>query len=523
MAHRLEKEANGEYALVIDGFEEGIAPDPYSGMGLMQSVDLETPGEVAVGYPITASTTSGGTLGSPIARSTRYFPTYITQGQPTGLEQSYAILDASGQVWERSASSISGAWTFLSSSNSTTGSSNLDGIVYWLGYLIKFRNQSIDYWNGSAWSAGWITSSGTVGDTTYIATGVKHFAYVASNNQLYFTNGNFLGRIFAPDPDAFAPGTASTYDFNASILRIPVNDVALSLAEVGGGNSSQSTLLVGGALNAIYPWDKLSTSFGLPIYVAESYIGRMVSANQNAFIFPGRFAGRGNIYITNGSQADVFYKIPDYIFGQQDPYFFWGDAIFHRNNLVFGMIPISNTGTNPNSNSVWALRISDKVFRSISRITTATSKMLATVLIPIVSPNGSPLFPPGFGYFIGWNDDSTGYGIGLTNTPAGTNSAGSSILTDLVEIGTYLEKKTYQNLEVKLRTPLESGESFTVTPIVDSVTGSALTFSQPTPTTGTISSVANVNFQGAQWLQFLVTQIGNSLTSGVRLYEIRIR
>ena len=515
MAYRFEKEPNGEYALVIDGWENGIAKDPYSGLGLMTQVDLETPGEVAVGYPMTASSLSGGgnSIGNSIARSTRLFPTYVTRGTADGSEYGYAILDSNGRVWETpSPNGFTGTWTFLSSSNSTTNSSAQDGIAYWLGFLFKFRNDSIDYWNGTTWVAGWKTITG----------GVKHFAYVASNNQLYFTNGIFLGRIFAPVPSAFDPTSSSTYNFNAQILNLPATDVALSIVEVGGGNTAQSTLLVGGSLNAIYPWDKISTSFGLPIYVADSYIGRMVSANQNAFIFPGKFAGRGRIYITNGSQADLYYKVPDYIFGQQDPYYVWGDVIFHRNNLIFGFVVLSNARSGDvASNNIWALSLVNKAFRSLSTITTATGSLLPGALIPIISPV-SPNGPSGFGYIAGWWDDSSAGGISYSNTTAGVSSSGTTINTDLMPVGTFTQKKTFTQLEYKLRTPLASGESISVVPIIDGSAGTAFTF-QPTVAAGQLSGVANQTFQGAQWLSLQVTLVGNSGSSGGRLKELRLR
>lgn len=523
MAYRIEKEENGGSALVIDGWENGISSDPYSGLGMLSSVNLETSGEIAVGYPITSAVTTGGTLAKPIARSTCYFPTYKTQGTTTGLEQRYAMLDSGSQVWELAATSITGTWNFLSSNNSTTGAQASDGIAYWLGYLFKFRNDSIDYWDGTTWHTGWQTT---------INAGVPHFAYVATNNQLYFTNGNFIGRIFAPDVSTFDPTNVSTYDFNSEILEIPVYDCALSLCEVGGGSTPQSTLLIGGSQNAIYPWDKISSSFSLPIYVADSYIGRMVSANQNAFIFPGRFSGRGRIYITNGSQADVFFKIPDFPFGQQEPYFTWGDAIFHRNNLIFGTALVSNGGTNPTSTNIFALEISKpatafagptKLFRSISTIATSTGYLNTGVLIPIIAPNGTPVFPLGFGYFVGWDNTSgTQFGIGYSSTTAGIESSGCSIYTDLIPVGTYLQKKTFENIEFKLRTPMASGESIAITPIIDSVVGNPYIFSPPSATE-VISSVASMNFTGAQWLQFLVTLVGNSVSSGMRLKEIRLR
>lgn len=508
MAYRIEEEPNGGQAIVIDGWDKGIAADPYAGINRMLGVDLETHGEVAVGYPITTSTTSGGTLGNPIAKSVRLFPTYATPAASgDGSAQSYAILDATGQVYE--STSITGTWTFLSSSNSTAGSSTKDGIAYWLGYLFKFRNDKVDYWNGSTWTTAWKT----------ITAGVQHFAYVASDNKLYFTNGNYIGSIFAPDPTAFDPTSAPTYTFTAQLLAIPYTDNAISLAEVGGGNAAQSTLLIGGALNAIYPWDKISTSFGLPIYVADGYIKRMVSANQNAFIFPGNVGGRGRIYITNGSQADDYFKVPDYLFNEQDPYFEWGDAMFHRNNLVFGFFVSKNGGSGTIiSSEVWALRLADKQFRSISNIpANATGKGSATVLIPAFNPKG-----PGFSYIIGWNDSSSTPGIGYSGTAAGINATANAITTDLIPVGTFLQNKTYSQVEFKLRTPLAAGESITITPVVDAVTGSALSFS-PTITTNSISAYATVNFEKAQWLQFNITMVGNSASSGVRLKEIRIR
>lgn len=515
MAIRLEKEPNGEEALVIT-FDDGIASDPYSGTNRMLSVDLETPNEVAVGYPITTSTTSGGTLGKPCARATRFFPTYGTSvGIPTGVAESYAILDATGNVYE--ATSITGTWTLLSSNATTTNASNKDGIAYWLGRLWKFRNTSIDYWTGTTWVNGWDPNTG-VPTGAPMDSGVQHFAYVATNNQLYITNGNSISRIFAADPTIFNPTNTSTYSFSADILLLPVTDSALSLAEVGGGNSAQSTLLIGGSQNAIYPWDKSSTSFGLPIYVADGYIKRMVSVNQNVFIFPGNTSGRGRIYITNGSQADLFYKIPDYLFGEQDPYYEWGDAIFHRNNLLFGFFVTHNDGSGVIlSSQVWAYNLDTKVFRGISHIPTGNAKASATVLIAAVNPSTK-----GFSYIIGWDDNASTPGIGYSGTTAGVNASGATITTDLINIGSFLQKKTYTQLEYKLRTALAAGESLTVTPSVDGASVTALTF-QPTVTTGAISGVANMTFQGGQWLQFDIVLIGNSATSGVRLKELRLR
>lgn len=73
MSFRNEKEANGGTAIVLDGFEKGIAPNPYSGIqDIRQSNITSIPGIGIVGYPLTQSTTSGATLGRPIAKSTSF-------------------------------------------------------------------------------------------------------------------------------------------------------------------------------------------------------------------------------------------------------------------------------------------------------------------------------------------------------------------------------------------------------------------------------------------------------------------
>lgn len=504
-----------------NSWSSGIAADPYSGTNRMYAVNLETQGEVSVGYPITSNVTSGATLGKPIADSTRFF-SYNTPQAPTGQPQSFAILDDAGHIFE--STTYSGTYVFLSSNNSTTNSSNLDGVTYWMGKLWKFRADSIDYWNGSTWVVGWNPTTGGSGFTGSLTATYKHYAYNAINNTVYIGNGNYLSALGTSNPLLFDPTNNTTYTYSATKLQLPVTDTVISICEVGGGNSPTSTLLIGGQQNVIYPWDKVSSSFAQPIYIGDYYIQNMVSANQNAFVFAGNQNGRGRIYITNATQASLFFKMPDYLFNIQDPYYAWGDAIFSRNNLIFGCFVQSNAGAVQNVTQVFAITLDltkniyvAGAFRSISEIPSpVTNQGNATCLISLVN-----ITSPGFGYIVAWNDNGTAPGIGYSATTAGINSTGASIITDLIPIGTFLKKKTYSQVEYKLRSPLQSGESITVTPIMDGVSKTALTFS-PTPATGEISGYASITFENAQWLQFQIALVGNSATSGVRLKEIRL-
>ena len=503
----MEKEDNGEYALVIDGFDQGIASDPEKGLNRAYQVSLSVPGEVNVGYPITASTVSGATLTAPIARSTRWFG-YGSPGAPSGSPQSFAMLDESGHVFE--SSSITGTWTYLSNGVSLTGASASDGLIHWEGYLFKTRGANIDYWNGTVWANAWATT---------LTGSCKHYMYVGTDNVLYITNNNYIAIITLTDPStptSFAPANAATYSLIVAKLQLPATDVAQSLAEVGGGNTATSTLLIGGIQNAIYPWDKTSSNFALPIYVGDSYIKNIVSVNQQAFIFPGNMQGRGRIYITNGSQAEEWFKMPDYIFGVQDPYYIWGDAIHHRNKLIFGSFVSNNSGTVQLVSEVWAIDLDTKAFYSVSEISASTAKSNATALI-----STGNLTTPGLGFIVGWDDDSTGSGIGYSGTAAGTAGSGS-IITENINVGSLFQKKTFTQVEYKLRTAMASGDSISIYPYVDNVSTTALSF-LPTPGSGVLSGVSNVTFQGAQWLQFQISlQCGNSGKGG-QLREIRLR
>lgn len=510
MAYRFEKEANGEYALVISrGANEGSAASPYEGLNNLSAVNLNTPDEISTGYTITTSATSGGTLAPPIARSTSFL-TYLSQ-IPSGAPQYFAILDENGRAWQQNSTTgaISGTWTFLSTGESHAGAGILDGCTYFLGYFFKTRGANIDYYDGTTWTNAWQTT---------LTANVKHFMFVGTSPIMYITNGSWVAQISLTnpsDPTTFNPANALTFSLSVHKVQISTNEQAISLAEIGFTTTS---LLIGGTGYWVYPWDKQSGNVSPPIYVADPYQKNIVSVNQNAYIFPGSAGnGRGRIYITNGSQAQLHFKVPDYLFNIQDPYYEWGDAIAHRNNLLFGFFLEANAASNAVQlvSEVWALDLSTKAFRSISNISTATAKGNATALLSAVN-----LASPGFGYMVGWDDDVSTPGIGYSGTTSGIGTA--NITTDLMPVGTFTQKRTFSQLEYKIRSPLQSGENIQIFPVVDGTFASALTFN-PTPTTGSISGYASVNFQNAQWLQFLITLTGNSATSGVRWEELRLR
>lgn len=514
MATRTEKEANGQYAVVLDGFEKGIAENPYSGMQDLRQVNIRTiPGIVSVGFPLTQATTSGATLGRPIAKSTSFFSTYGTPTSGDGIAHFYDMVDDNGRVWE--STTIGGTWTYLSASNTTTAGDLNIGLCHWNSYLFKFQGAAVHYWNGSAW-VNWSTSG--VGTTTAITSGVRHFATIGPDKNMYFCNGNYVGSVTTTTPTAFDPTSGGTFTFNASALALPTYETAQSLAGIGsGGGAAGASLLVGGTQNAIYPFNLTSTTYSFPIYVADYFIGYMISANQNVFIFPGNPKGtnsRGRIYITNGSQANLYYKIPDQIIGYVEPYYTFGEPIFYKNNLMFGFLAEKNSNQSSiiGANEIWAIDLETLAFRSIS---TPTADLFARVLIPDQSGSGVQ----GYGYAAGIDGGSGG--TNFINKSVTTTGIGTGIVKcDVMPVGTLFMPKTFSQFEFKLMTPLSSGESISLYAITDRNTRTLIGTNS---TTGAISGVFTATIQANQWLQIEADLTGNSEQSGCQLKEIRLR
>lgn len=492
MAWRIDQETGD---LIMDGWDKGIAGDPYTGIQDMRTVNIDTvPGEVSVGFTLTANTTSGATLGIPIDRATSF---------TNGVATAYLILDATGNIFK--STTLTG--TFSSVGATTTNASATDGIAVWKGYVFHFRDGNIDY--------ATINASGTVGSwtnawQTYTGSLLPFQALVGRDDVLYFTNGQFVGALSENAGSTFDPATSSTYTYNQQALTLPSFDIAVSLEE------QALNLLIGGAQDAIYVWDRISPTFNNRIFLAERYIRRMVKANTNVFAFTGNTTGRGRIYLTNGSQADIFAKFPDQISGYQEPYYKVFDAIYHRNKLIFGVEVSQNVDgsviTSP-SYEVWAIDCSTKALRSISEPPGGAG--VPRVLIADTSNSTQK----GFAYLIGWSTGTGGtHGIASCQTGAGIGSA--VIKTDRIPVGTFLKKKTFSQVEFKLGTSLASGESIILSYITDVSSGSIATFSS---SDSTISNVSPISFQNAQWLQIQASLTGNSATSGCRLREIRLR
>lgn len=453
-----------------------------------------------------SGTYSSYTLSQPLDKAIFY-------SAPSSAIRNYVfILDDTGKVWwvQNTGGSLTTNLIYLG--NDTLTGTTGRAISLLDNYLIVFRTSSTDYLqvqniengtdldSGSGWVYGWEGVSSVVENPRPTLSGI--------DNALYYGNSGRVGSILINTGSNFDPGNSATYTKSVNALDIN-NDQVTALGFLG------TNLLVGGLLNYIYPWDRISTGYKYPIILAENYTSKIVTANSTAYVFAGN---RGRIYETNGSNVDLFKKVPDSITSSIDPYFAWGDVVYWKNQIYFSFTATTNAGVAINTVAgVWAIDLSTNSLRYVNQLSYGTYNGTTTVLVQ----NVLTTTPGGSGLYIGWVN-SGAYGVDVTTSIPYTGGQ-SYIDFDLIPVGTFLTKKTFQNVEWKLSTPLVSGESISIYYRINIT--DAFSLLGTTNTAGLLSDQPYpVNFEMSQWLQLRsVLTSTASIPSLVRLREIRLR
>lgn len=516
--------------LIIDGWERGISSGPYSifspsalgpinqtGMVDLSYVNITgVPGEVSVNFPMTAGTIAG----SP-PKSGGQFEQITTKIVGATVSKYYTI-DSYGQIFTSDGTLSGGAltWTYQNHVGSNASSiTNANGIVWWQSYLLAIRTNAIYY--SSDDGANWTDWTSVVG--ALLASSGHYMISSKVSDRVYFCNGSGVGAVLLTQRQTFDPTNTATFTFNGgtnpNMVSIPSYDDAFSLGELNG------QILIGGGLNRVYPWDAanlagtgITSLVGLPLFLGDRYVQRIVVVNSNAYIFAGSptiASGRGYIYVSNGSQIDVFAKMPDNftsiggsVSDINTPYWRFFDAMWHRNQLVFGAVALTNNTSSQISDTggIWAIDIGSQ---ALYRMTDTSS---ATALVPM--DTGTSI--PGLGIVAG-----TASGTFFNSTS--TMSTAGRIISDKIPVGTRFIPKTFEQLELKLAVALVSGESIAVTVITD-VNPSGLSVGSMTSSDGMSKVFSPLNFQAVQWLQVkCVLTPTNTNPTFVRVRDIRLR
>lgn len=148
------------------------------------------------------------------------------------------------------------------------------------------------------------------------------------DGSLYFCNGQFLGRIaISTNTNVnFNPSDPSSYSVSFGVASLPeqYTDTIVDMVDL------KNQLVVAGQKD-IYIWDYISAATSSPSPVGE-LISSITNLLNNIYILAGQ---KGNLYVSNGYNAQLLYKLPDYISGVIDPVIAWGGLMVHRSKLYF--------------------------------------------------------------------------------------------------------------------------------------------------------------------------------------------
>lgn len=348
----------------------------------------------------------------------------------------YYAFDSNGLVWT---TGHDGGKIMRLLTGNTSTNSNGQGLVLFKTsdglhtYLFVFRNALIDVIevtataniNVPSWNTAWKTLNSGAGSNN------PHYAIVGQDNLIYFVDDRYTGSIKENSGQVFDPANAATFTYNRQALSLPLNEVGQWLEELG-----TNLLTAGGTFNKIYPWDRLSSSFTLPLQCPEKKIYRLKALNNLVYIAAGT---KGNIYYTQGSYVKFFKKIPFY-------------AINNGYTILSG--PVTWGGMTAGTGSLLVgVGTSGGGYNGVYRIY-EDGRMLIDQQPYGGNTNPTAIYADDDLYVVGYNG-----GVDYNDSVAQYSNFETVIHSDLRRVGNKISKATYSRLEMQLSKPLASGNS----------------------------------------------------------------
>lgn len=409
--------------ITISDFQKGVAQSPLQGFSVMRNVDV-------FDSPAICKISSGATLSQS--------RTGLMVASVKATDGSLYTLFDDGKLYRDSTTSISTALT------------GAQDMVEFKDYLIISYGSgtgSLAYYgplSGAAtFSAGWQT--GLTGD-------YWKKMIVAQDDVVYIANGNTIAKL---------SGTVPSPTFNTNVLDLPTGYYVSTFAELGKylmiGTHGGASYSDGSNFNIakIFPWDRSSSSFNLPVNIEENGIQAMLTKGNRLYVVAGT---RGNIYESDISSYRKIARIPfnqDRVFGTTLAVYPNAFISTSQGTLLVGTSTSSDSFPTKSTHGVWEISLSEKypvaLKNTISTGNYGTTQTLRIgALVAITSGQ----------IFIGWQDGST-YGIDeVTFRPV--TSYGAVIESPVAVVGGRLSRKSFQHLEFQLLKPLTTGQGIRI-------------------------------------------------------------
>lgn len=478
--------------LIIAEFEKGIANSPHLGFADIRNLDIHTsPGVVKIQYLTTKESSTTVTA----------LVSWIVRDPNTG--NIYA-LDEGNKVYK--STDGGDTWTDVTGSRTTTSGTG-NGLAVWKDYVFACRNTKIDVMNISTgtWTNNWQT----------ITSEAFHPMLWGQDDILYGGANRYIFSVSENANQTFVPGTSATYTFSSQALDLPAQYKVKCLAELG------KNLMIGTWVGAnlyeqkladIFPWDRVSSSFNLPLRIGENGVNQLLTVNNSLYIHAGI---RGRLYISNGTVVKELRKLPNLNFANGEwinPY--PGGIAFHDGKIILGF---AQGGGNVNPVAVHGIR--NAALTVENTISTANVGAAGGVSI------GGLLSVANDNYLIGWKDGST-FGIDRVGASGFRYTAYSAYLDSaLYHVGLPNALRTFNEIEFQLAQPLATGQGIKLSYRTDDTSAFTDIGTYDFATFGAIQGkTVPANIVGAQYVQIRIAlTTGSSSTTSPELRIVTLR
>ena len=294
-----------------------------------------------------------------------------------------------------------------------------------------------------------------------INSSVYHHMIVGQDDKLYICAGQAVASLAEVDGQTFSPTNSATYTWTAEALDLPDGYTASCLAEQGvnlmigsmfqvsAGNEKQ---YASSRRAEIFPWDRSSDSFFLPIVLEERGISAMISVNNLIYFFAGV---EGRCYVTDGTSVREVFRLPYDLVNDagvlHTAVVLPGALQYYKGKIIFGLMRAVDGGGASAGNyaQVWSYDIERKrlaIENEIASGFSAGSKIGA--LLPVRKDQ----------YLIGWEDSVPAFGVDRVENDTRYTSYKSVIRSVFYRIGSKAQPIPLVELEYELARPLATGQ-----------------------------------------------------------------
>ena len=443
--------------VVISNFQTGIADSPHTGFADMRNVVInKQTGIVEINWKTTAVATT--VVGDEI----KWFAQDTTGITAARFNTFYAVND-SGRLLRSTDSGDT--WT-----NFSSGYGRGEGLNVWKDYVLVAHSPG----GTAAISAYGPLSAAPVWSTAFVSlyyegdpSNVSLFynpILVGQDDIAYIGDGRYIDTLQEVSGQNFTAGTASTYTFGTASLDLPENYRIKTISELGvnllAGTWKGTTPEIPQNRTAdIFPWDRTSDSFQLPISLQENGVHWMITIGNITYFMAGV---EGKIYATNGSSVKLFKQLPRFIFNIDEKKYIIsspGGVMNHRGKLYFSVASSQTDGEElADGVGVWSLDLETGALIMENQISTGNTSGTGTN-----APQVKAIFPINRNqYLLGIEDTAIGGGQvngidKVSNTERYTSYA-ARIDSQFFSVASENNPRDFSTLEFELARPMRTGE-----------------------------------------------------------------